>query len=241
MLRVAGEPASEICSDSLGSHFLTVSSSRQVQLWNVGTGVAVKVMLPDCDLAAISPNGLRVGTGTFRYNAQNGVSIWDAESGRKMTSLDLPPDYQDTASFVFSPDGSSVTSASFRNRDQYEVVTWDAVRGRQLGVFEGHHKRVNALAFSPDGKRVLTASSDWTARIVDATKCTELAVLQHSLMVSNVCYSADGSRIATVASDGVVRIWDATELQEIRIWGPASPVNNRTIPSVVFSPDGTRT
>jgi WD40 repeat protein len=42
---------------------------------------------------------------------------------------------------------------------------WDAESGRALATLTGHWDRVNTAAFSPDGKRVVTASQDQTARV----------------------------------------------------------------------------
>jgi WD40 repeat protein len=44
------------------------------------------------------------------------------------------------------------------------VRLWDVESSKQIGVFSGHEDRVNSAAFSPDGRRVVTASSDKTAR-----------------------------------------------------------------------------
>jgi WD40 repeat protein len=63
---------------------------------------------------------------------------------------------------------------------------------------------VSSAAFSADGKRVLTASDDNTARIWDAESGAEIAVLKgHTL-----AFSGDGKRMLTVSDDNTARIWD---------------------------------
>src|SRR5262249_42235336 len=65
-------------------------------------------------------------------------------------------------------------------------------------------------AFSPDGSRIVTASSDNTARIWDAASAREIAVLRgHDSYVNSAAFSPDGSRIVTASSDKTARIWDA--------------------------------
>jgi WD40 domain-containing protein len=96
---------------------------------------------------------------------------------------------------------------------------------------------VNSAAFSPDGSRIVTASSDNTARIWDAATAKEIAVLRgHEDIVSSAAFSPDGSRIVTASWDNTARIWDAATAKEIAVVrGHEGPVQ-----SAAFSPDGSR-
>jgi len=70
---------------------------------------------------------------------------------------------------------------------------------------------VLSAAFSGDGKRVVTASSDKTARIWDADSGKEIAVLKgHDDSVSRAAFSGDGKRVVTASDDNTARIWDVT-------------------------------
>jgi WD40 repeat protein len=63
-------------------------------------------------------------------------------------------------------------------------------------------------AFSRDGKRVVTASSDQTARIWDARTGDEIAVLRgHVRGVRGAVFSPDGTRVVTASADQTARIW----------------------------------
>jgi WD40 repeat protein len=74
----------------------------------------------------------------------------------------------------------------------------------------GHESAVTSAAFSPDGARIVTASSDNTARIWDAATAKEIAVLRgHEGFVNSAAFSPDGARIVTASSDNTARIWDA--------------------------------
>ena len=75
-------------------------------------------------------------------------------------------------------------------------------------------------AFSPDGSRIVTASSDKTARIWDAATDKEIAVLRHDDRVNSAAFSADGSRIVTASDDKTARIWDAATAKEIAVLRP---------------------
>ena len=66
-----------------------------------------------------------------------------------------------------------------------------------------------SVAFSPDGKRVLTGSIDKTARVWDAETGQEKAVLMGHTPVTSVAFSPDGKRILTGSDDKTARVWDA--------------------------------
>src|SRR5262245_60299105 len=101
----------------------------------------------------------------------------------------------------------------------------------------GHEYTVLSAAFSPDGSRIVTASTDNTARIWNAATGEEIAVLQgHEHSVMHAAFSPDGSRIVTASIDQTARIWDTATAKEIVVLrGHTQAVNSAT-----FSPDGSR-
>src|SRR5215831_3734969 len=101
----------------------------------------------------------------------------------------------------------------------------------------GHDNAVRSAAFSPDGSRIVTASSDNTARLWDAASAKEIAVLRgHDSSVNSAAFSPDGARIVTASWDKTARIWDAASAKEIAVLrGHDDSVN-----SAAFSPDGSR-
>ena len=105
-----------------------------------------------------------------------------------------------------------------------------------------HHRAgvkggVWCAAFSPDGKRIATASDDDTARVWDAHNGRLLFTLAgHTSVVRSAAFSDDGSRIATASDDKTARVWDAGDGRLLAtLTGHTDAVN-----SAVFSPDGKR-
>jgi uncharacterized protein with WD repeat len=96
-----------------------------------------------------------------------------------------------------------------------------------------HGAEVNAVAFSPDGHRLATGSSEGMARIWDATSGKQLAMVTHNNSVEGVAFSPDGRRLATVSRDRTARIWDATSGKQL-----TTVTHSDLACSVAFSPDG---
>lgn len=93
-------------------------------------------------------------------------------------------------------------------------------------VFVGHSVEVNGAVFSPGGQFILTASSDGTARLWDASTGAEIRrFVGHNGSVTGAEFSPDGSLIVTSGTDGTVRLWDVAAGDEIRrLDGDGTPI-----------------
>ncbi|MGP4022322.1 nSTAND1 domain-containing NTPase [Actinomadura sp. 3N407] len=123
---------------------------------------------------------------------------------------------------------------------------------RMRGVVRGHDDTVWAVAWSPDGSLLATASSDRTVRVWQTASSearrldgggwgpgdgVEVAVLRgHENTVSSVAWSPDGSRLASASDDGTVRVWDVASRTRIALLRG----HGDKVWSVAWSPDGTR-
>lgn len=99
------------------------------------------------------------------------------------------------------------------------------------------HEGSVTARFSPDGRRIATASFDRTARVWNAEDGRLLVTLQgHTDKVMDVMFSPDGRRIVTASSDHTARVWDSEDGRLlITLQGHADQVCG-----VEFSPDGQR-
>ncbi len=119
------------------------------------------------------------------------------------------------------------------------IHVWRADSLKAAGEIELHSGRVWSIAFSPDGKRMLTASLDQTARIWDTSGGMDPKSWQlervfrgHTNDVMSAAFLDGRSRVVT-CGDWTVRVWDATRDAESRVlMGPGK------MESVAFSPNG---
>jgi WD40 repeat protein/tetratricopeptide (TPR) repeat protein len=107
---------------------------------------------------------------------------------------------------------------------------------------QGHTKTVEYAAFSPDGRLVVTASEDKTARVWETMTGKSLARMRgHSDIVWCAAFSPDGTLVVTASGDGRARLWRADTgkvVTELRIHAKILGMGWHSVLSAAFSPDG---
>ena len=114
------------------------------------------------------------------------------------------------------------------------LAAWRPHHARLKGVLS-HESPVDAAAFSPDGKTVLTGGDDSTARLWDAATGQPIGQpIRHEGVVTSVAFSPDGKTILTGSTDKTARLWDAATGQPV---GSPFPHGGEVM-AVAYSPDG---
>ena len=78
-------------------------------------------------------------------------------------------------------------------------------------MLKGHSSAVLSIAFSPDGKKIVSGSYDQTIRVWDAETGKEIIppLEGHSGYVNSVAFSPEGKKIVSGSYDKTIRVWDA--------------------------------
>src|SRR5205823_3610570 len=118
----------------------------------------------------------------------------------------------------------------------YQPLTVPNHVSRIIGNLRLRHSReITAVAYSPDGTRLASASSDFTVKIWDlGNGHEELTYHGHTDKVKGLAWSADGKTIISAGSEKNIKIWDAKTGQDIRT---ITAVGDK-ISSLALSPDG---
>ncbi|MEG4110705.1 MULTISPECIES: WD40 domain-containing protein [unclassified Microcoleus] len=106
---------------------------------------------------------------------------------------------------------------------------------KERNHLEGHSNSVNSVAFSPDGKRLASASFDNTIKLWHLETQKPIATLTgHSSSVRSVAFSPDGKILASTSADKTIKLWNLQTAKAIATLRGHSD----KVMSVAFSPDG---
>ena len=134
------------------------------------------------------------------------------------------------SSATFSRDGQKIVTSNARGI----VEMWNRT-GARLGIFRGHTKLAWFAELSPDGTRVVSASSDRTARVWDVASEQQLGVpVEHGDDVFTARFDATGARFVTASNDRTVTVWDTNTRRALHSFSHSDPVR-----SAAIDPNGT--
>jgi WD40 repeat protein/serine/threonine protein kinase len=155
------------------------------------------------------PNGTTLTTGGWFWPSS--TIIWDPATGELQRILDQGPNAQEQwgRAVDVSPEGKLVAGEG-----QNIVFVWAVGNGHLVAQIQERH--VDALAFSPDGRRLVTGSLEGGVNVWEARTGRHLDSLTGNLgQVLDLAISPDGAKLATSSSDGTVRLWGLRTGQQI--------------------------
>ncbi|KAE9400478.1 WD40 repeat-like protein [Gymnopus androsaceus JB14] len=176
-----------------GQRIVSGSDDGSVLVWDAESGKAVgkpmKGHTDQVNSVAFSPDGRRIVSGSSEHSVQ----VWDAESGKQWEPMKGHTGWVNSLHSPQMAKGLCPDPLTFS-------AGLDAESGKAVGnPMKGHTGWVNSVAFSPDGRRIVSGSSDHSVRVW-------------------VAFSPDGRMIVSGSDDHSVQFWDAES-----VLSPCSP------------------
>jgi WD40 repeat protein len=213
-----------------------------ITVWDTKAGKQRCVLKQDekdfCAPRQFTPDGRTLVTSQRSPNNQEVVVMfWDTETGKLLRRLTLPESDADVA--LLSPDEKTLLTHS-----EGIVHLWDAVTGKPRLQYPAHDKFVWSLAFTRDGKRLVSGAWDGDIRIWDAaTGKNELTIKSHKWGVLGLALSHDDKTVLSGGYDGTVRLHElATGKERWRFEIAGPPKDKQRFENLVYqvaiTPDG---
>jgi WD40 repeat protein len=219
-----------------GKQIVSGDYGGTIKIWEASSGkelLTIRTILEDGEFirsVAFSPDGKRIVAG------QNSKRFyeWDAKTGEILRSLSMED--QPVLIAEYSPDNKRIALGC--NRGMIKIV--DPETGEESILTDGkgwQQSLIQSLAFSPDGRLLVSGGYDHVVRVWDTNTGRELTTLTgHSAPINDVVFSSDGQRIASGALEGKARIWDLDlDREQVILSGHKDGTWE-----LAFSPDGRR-
>ena len=202
-----------------------------VRLWDATTGKELRCMRGYTNRVfsvCFGPEGKALATGDL-----GNLDLLDLNTGKRVAVFH---GHTGDVRYVRTVAYSDTARLAATGGDDTKICLWDLERGKKVRTLTGHYGLVTCVRFSPDGKQLLSSSSDGTIRFWNVESGKELKRIQEQ-NASCVAFSLDGKRIVTGDwNDKVVRVWAVETGQEVRRYEG----HTDAVVSVAFFPDGKR-
>ncbi|MEX2578683.1 MAG: c-type cytochrome domain-containing protein [Verrucomicrobiales bacterium] len=218
------EAAAKIASTALaflsdGSGLVQALDGGGLRLWSAADGA----WLEDVDAAT--------GVKQVAAGSNGGISTADEDKklipwtlpGKKWTltktlgdGIEADPFEDRVAALAFGPHGNRLVTGTGVPSRSGRIAVWDTKTWELLARSdEAHADTVTAFAFSPDGDRVASASTDKLIKIHETDTLEHVRTLEgHTAHVLDLDWNADNLKLASAGADPEVKIWDLTQGQQ---------------------------
>jgi WD40 repeat protein len=197
-----------------GKRMATVASDRAARVWDLATGkTTTKLPLPQAGAHDASFSG----DGKVLAVACNdrSIHVFDVAAAKELSHFECGTGAA-APQLVLSLDGKTV----FCSNGESVLHGFDSTTGKDLYPATGHPGGVQAVAWSPDGKRLATAGGPYDRSVIiwDAAAgkiVHQLPPLETYFYATHLQFNPDGKTLVSYGSDRTVRVWDLGEGKEL--------------------------
>jgi dipeptidyl aminopeptidase/acylaminoacyl peptidase len=188
------------------------SYDKTVKLWDVDAGRELRTLQDHIDAVfavEFSPDGRRLASAS----QDRTVKIWNVATGRRLYTLSDAVD--GLTSIAFSASGDQVAAGGYDKT----IYIWHLAEedGHLTQALIADEESLLAVAWSPDGKTIVTASADGSIRFRDAATLNPLGIIDKQPdWVQALDISRDGKWLAAGRYDGSLSLYDAKSLKAVR-------------------------
>lgn len=206
----------------------------RLTLSNVAYAPGTRRLIPDFEgyiNAATYVAGDRyILTGSSSTSRNGALILWDANTGAQARTFFTQGSR--VISAVANHAGTLIASGSNNGR----ITLWDAATGEQVGELS-QQGQINAMAFSPDDSRLVTASANGTLYVWDvASRERRAELIGHTDSIAAVAFHPTNNDVFVTGSwDNSLRLWDLSIAQGSSIARVGHSVG---VSAVAFTPDG---
>jgi len=185
-----------IAFSSVNRLIASAGSDGRTCLWNATTGYHRATFIGEVSNVAFSPDGQTLATA----NGRNGfrVQLWDVTNRAHKAEI-----RERSYALAFSPNGQTLATG------WRDISLWDVNSGVIKTTLSGHTDGIRSIAFSPDGRVLVSGSNDTTMRFWDVENGTQKTVhTVHNAGITDLVFAPDGQTLAAASNDATVLLWD---------------------------------
>jgi WD40 repeat protein len=217
-----------------GKKVVSGSEDHVVRLWDIDTGKVIAKWTGHTETVNSVCWNQDVGRVVTGSGADGTVRVWDVESGKTVLVIRTRFSRFWIGAVIYSPDATMIATSNHDGSKEF-IKIWDANTGKLVTNLKGHEEKVTCLAWTVDGRMLISGSFDNSIRTWDAATWQQITVLTgHTNYVFGIAISPNGCILASASWDQTARLWNLENGQPIGL-----PLQHqRDVNCVSFSTDG---
>lgn len=210
------------------TRIITGADDGLIKIWDVSSGFHIATFTEHTSAVTASAHSKR-GNILFTSSLDGSVRAWDMLRYRNFRTFTAPTRLS-FCCLAIDPSAEVVCAAS---HDSFEIHLWSVQTGALLDRLSGHEGPISTLAFTPDGRYLVSGSWDRTIRVwsvFDRSQTSEALQLTSDLLC--IAIRPDSAQIAASTLDGSISFWNLnTSIQESGLDGRRDVSGGRTLTS----------